>query len=228
MSHSEMNLQLADYAAGGLEPKARGRLEEHLTECADCAEWLATYRLLSSGIETDTHPSSRLIAEFALAADNVSQFERGRILDHLETCTDCAREVDLSRKAVRAARAEPAWQAAADADRKRPFERLQLWARTQVESPMRLAAAAGLILAVVIGTGVLLSPADSGGSSSTTALHGTSVLEAGDQILMADTSVEKGADVTVRAGTVVALGEGFSVASDASLTIELEKRGPEL
>lgn len=216
MTHSSTRFnELTEYAAERLDATDARELEKHLAECEECKTWLETYRLLAHGLR---HPSSPEIAEYAVTPDRVPATDRNRIRRHLDICADCARDAELTQAAATEARQEntratevpPAFP---------PARRFVLGA---------LAASALLVLA----TGVVFvsrqSPENNSVFVDRRTLHGSTVLEAEREILIVATHIETGADITFRAGNVVALGEGFSIASDASLTIEVKENMPEL
>lgn len=204
-THDEMRALVAAFAAGELIDRLPA--ERHLRECDECRLWLQTYRAFSEML--DGHPTSEALAGFATQADRVEKDREHEIERHLENCEACRHEVELSRAAVAYASQEG-----------EPLRR-----RFSVRS--RLAMAAGLFAAVV-GLGLVLGPRQAAESGrveiSELAIAGSRTIEAPDVLVAGESALLDGANVTLSARHVVALGEGFSVASKAALVIETQYR----
>ena len=212
---STVSRQLSDYAAGRLDPPDRRRIESHLAGCPDCTSWLETYRVLVSVVDR-RHPESERLARYALTPELLSEEQRASLGRHLEGCADCRREVELTQAAVARGR---------EASRQTALRRR---AAALSPRPSRLALAASVTLLLLTGAALLFraSSGPDNGAASAQTLQGTQVLEAEHEILLAATEIATGADITVRAADVVALGEGFSLAADATLTIEVNPPAP--
>lgn len=97
------------YLEGGLDDTGRTTVREHLAQCPDCAELMATLRMV---IETGTEvqsieppasiigtigssPCSRWLSMLFKAADHELPAEAlPRLLEHLESCSTCRRTWD--------------------------------------------------------------------------------------------------------------------------------------
>ena len=211
IKHKTLQESLPAFAAGTLRKEQRLEFDQHVSTCAECREWLETYRLLETSLTpTEAHPPADDLARFALQ----SELDGG--LDaHLASCNDCRREIELSRSAVAFARDGTDLQSASGR---------QAW-RSAITG-QRFAIAATLLLAVVSIPFLTLRLAretarvdyDLSGKS----LGGNQTITAENSIMATRTVIVPGAEVTLRAGEVVALGEGFSVGSGASLIIEIQ------
>lgn len=210
MNHREIRARLADHAHGRLRPPEQAELERHLASCLHCREWLETYRLLGStlagsgGLE---HPGAAELAGWAVAgADELA----GPVALHLEACSSCRHEVELLQGAIAEARDGREPSAAADAGRSR-----SRW------TPGRVAAAASLVLVVLAG---ILFSRPAGDAGSEEILSGRSLASderiAARSIHAADVRIESGSHIVLSAQDQITFGEGFEVASGASLTVE--------
>lgn len=211
MTHERIQESLPKLAAGTLEKGQRHELEEHVSACAECREWLETYRLLDATLTpTETHPQADNLARFALQADADDELDA-----HLASCGECRREIELSRRAVAFARDGTDLQRASG---------LQAWWRPAITG-RRLALAAAVLLVTVAApflTWRLARPAvHENYDLSGTDIGGVTTIAANSSITAAQTEILSGAQVTLVAGNVVAFGEGFSVADGASLAIEI-------
>ena len=223
MTHSTSSIsELVDYADGRLRGAGASRIESHLADCKECWTWLETYRLLASSLE---HPSSQEIAAHAIAPDRLDRPSRinrtaendpDGISAHLEHCVGCSREVDLTRRAVREGRGK--------APASKPV----------FSSPRRRfaygAIAAGTLVLLATGSWLVSSQTSKNSRLAVTqrTLSGSELVEANRELAVAGSRIAKGAEVTLRAGEVVTLGEGFSVESGASLVVELKSSSPVL
>jgi Putative zinc-finger len=197
MSHRDFESLLGEYAEGALDRAAVDRLEAHLADCDECREWLAAYRQLRAELACEPCPAADLLAEYAVGAVPLAEVKRSRVERHLEACPDCRADLELVRAAVGAAR--PA------------HEQPRVPARHR-----RLAVAASVILVVAAAGGLILRERGLSGARG-----GYQVADVGERNLFFAGNVADGDTITLRASETVALGEGFSVGSGASLTIEL-------
>lgn len=222
VEHLEATNLLTRFVERSLAPDRRRQLEEHIAGCDECREWLATFHLLAQcdAGELDqvrpSHPSSLELATFAAGARGMDEAPRERCAAHLEDCAECRLEVELVGAALDAARRpEPATTNASMEPRRR------------TASPLRLAWAAGLLLA--LGALALLQSSRAPSTEqqqrawqSPAAVEDPVATE--ETILLEQMTIATGAQVALTA-RAVALGNGFSVGSgaDLSVLIELQK-----
>lgn len=230
MKHEEALRWLPEYAAGNLE--AADIVMNHLDSCTECQDWLETYRVLeslggpaaassgSSAVKEPvaTHPESELLAEYAVDPLALDPDAVAEIDSHLESCSVCHSDVQMTRAAVINARSgaiESAEDSAASKRRVRPAVR---WALAAGLTGALVAAALFYSDAPSSETQVAVDP-------SPQKIEGPWLIEGkGNETVNAgELSLARGSNVTMRADTVVALGNGFSVERDADLRIELTK-----
>ena len=195
---------LADYAARRLDARSRPIVEEHLAECADCREWLETYRLLASGLATEQttgHLPSADLAAWAVLEDQPP----GKAVAHLAACATCGRELELVTAAIRAARREGHEEQPAS------------WWRPGGRRRAVWLAAASLVLVVLAGSLLLTLR---GGTTQTYEISG--VVLAGEETFTArsihasDVEIRPASEIVFQAEELVVLGEDFVVASQAT------------
>ena len=211
MTHENLQASLPDFAAGALSEDRCLAVEEHVTACAECREWLETYRLLETALTpVADHPAAEELANCALFSELDVELDA-----HLATCASCSEEIEISRAAVAFARDE------GDA------EGTVGWSPRVSGRQLALAAA---ILLAVIGTPLLtnrLSTPAAGTENyelSGKNVSGVTTIVADSSITAAEMEILSGAEVTLEAGEVVTFGEGFSVGADASLSIEIRTK----
>jgi len=211
---------LTRFVTRTLASSRRSEVEEHVVECDDCRAWVTTFSLLAQSLgdeaerSVSSHPSSLDLSTFALAAHTLDDATRERCATHVRRCATCRREVELVGAAVSEAR---------QGDRAAVSDSAPI--RKRFASPARLAWAAGLLLA--IGGLVLLQPSGPPSSGERQVqrkiFHGSSVVRARDFMLVEETKITSGAEVSLEAGRAVAFGNGFSVGSGASLSVLVEE-----
>lgn len=200
--------RLTRFVNAELGERDRREVEEHLAGCRECADWVETYRLLSQALRPSLdlsgsvpgHPSSDVLSRLALGTDLLEAEERRSCERHLSSCSECSELVALVRSGAVQARTRS--RAAGS-----------IWVSS-------LKWAAGLVLvvgALVIGRSALTVPAHSELTGST--LTGRETVQAQDSILVETTTIESGAELTLRTGNSVAFGDGFSVASGGTLSV---------
>lgn len=212
MRHATAVTLITDPGSGALAPDLQRQLDRHLVRCAECRAWLRTYRLLDEALTDEgksgrsEHLSSQELAAFSLAPETLDEPSRERCERHLGDCGRCRYEAALAREAVAAARGSRIRGLTA-----------------QTASVRRLAAAAGLLLAV--GALVYLALARTPKEQNVFGgrLEGIQTLAARRSIVIGTTEVDSGASVTLRSGELVALGNGFSVESGAHLRVEVDR-----
>lgn len=213
MSHERLGARLEDYATGALGRRDRARVEAHLSRCEPCRSWLATYRLLAHEPEPLAHLSSAQLAALAVGVTHLDDPGRRETQAHLERCGGCRRQLDLTRKALKAAR--------------RPFLP-SAWVdavATGAARPAVWAPAAALLAGIVFG-GLWLDLLQPEVPTPTPDLiRGQQVLRADRQLVLGHLRVERGADLLARAADSVVFGNGFVVDSGATLTVELGSGG---
>ncbi|MFQ5351317.1 MAG: zf-HC2 domain-containing protein, partial [Thermoanaerobaculia bacterium] len=269
MNHRQATRHLGDLLTGELAGDRRDELTAHLERCEECRGWSETYGFLSDALRADReaeHPASEQLAHLAVDAALLTAPEREHLAAHLEECSDCRRELELSRDALADSR-----------------KRLTV-ARFPVRLPAsatarRLALAASLILAAsltihtrrpevahrgpdsastVAATAPVsprvaepvtvpasppatapvteppsvrrsplstrthpVTPRDTARALSGSRLAGIQVIEAPGVLTANSIAIENGSEITLRAGEMVVLGDGFSIGSSASLGVEI-------
>lgn len=109
MRHREAIRNLSELGSGSIDADTEAALAEHAQGCAACREWLATRDLLldvfsgGRGLERD-HPPSDLLALCVVRPHEVDESDQEDLRLHLRRCSDCRRQVELTRSAVREAR----------------------------------------------------------------------------------------------------------------------------
>ncbi len=193
---------LAGFLAGRGDGDESDALHRHLLECEDCREWAA-----GTG-----HPTSDELAHQAVGRGRLVASEHRWVARHLEACSECRREVELTRAALSAARAEsPA-----------PLPFVGRGPRASYLAP-RWAIAAGLILVAALAFTFGRTPAPEGLRDrvlKSQTLAGTRLVEAPGSITATAVTIDSGSSVVFRAGTTIALGNGFAVANGATLEVQ--------
>jgi hypothetical protein len=220
MLHDDAQRLLPELADGALHGERERQLRRHIERCGDCRSWLETYSLLAEGLGGATeHPTSEQLARLAVDGAVLTASEIEALSEHLESCRDCRRQVELASASL----AEPGeHRGVGQAAWKR-------WLAPGVA--VRVAAAAVLALAVGIGFDarrareapeprqlVVSEAADR--ELAGEVLQGVQVIETAGSISAREMTVERGVDLTLRAPGGVVLGNGFSVGEGGSLKIE--------
>jgi hypothetical protein len=234
MNHNEVAGLLLDLVDGRLDERTQSAVHRHIEGCADCRAWLDTLLLLESPPEVarrDDHPRSEDVALCAVRAEEEFEPDRAELRRHLESCPKCRHELNLVRAAVRDARPVPA--------------QLTRPAASTGGFPVWRLAAAAAFGALAIGTLLVAGfwraePVDGGGSTiaatgaggsfetrpewqteefSEPEIAGTRLIEADGGLIFSRTRIDDGADVTIRAGEVVAFGDGFQIGSQARVAV---------
>lgn len=208
MNHREASKLLAELEQGRLRPPQREEVERHLEACPACREWLAAYGLLGRALAgaAAEHPEAGELAAWAVAGSGESP---GSLGEHLAQCPDCRRDAELVGAALAAARGDEQRE---EADRRRLAKR-----RFALASA---AAAAALVLAVLGGT-LISRPAPDAAQEQV--LSGRTLVGeetfVGPSIHASGVKIESGSRIVFEAEDLVTFGEGFEVASGASLEI---------
>lgn len=186
----------------------RGELLAHLAACESCRELYQGYESLRAlapeSAPDGGHLSSADLAAWAVAPGSPT----GSVRLHLESCTHCGSEYELVRAAVVTAR---------------PLPRVRHAPTSAPHRTWRWAAAAALV-AVVSGAAWVARterlPREL--TVSGDRLAGERTLRATDSILIETTAVDSGGSVKLQSGDRVAFRDGFSVGSDAALSVSLK------
>lgn len=203
MKHEEAERYLVDLASRSLPNETVSEMQRHVQDCDECQEWLETYSLLEASVAPSgaaiSHPAAEQIASYALDLEEVDE----PFIAHVSGCGNCNREVRLVRASVSQAEASP--------------PNRESWPGSRW-----LVAAA--LSALAFGLPFWFSRSNPAGPDRTVSsqtLYGTTTIDSNEYLMATNTRIATGADVTLRAGRIVALGDGFSVGDDASLTIEV-------
>ncbi len=201
MRHLEASNLLTHYVSGVLRPERREDLEEHLIQCSECAEWVATYSLFTEALVE--HPPSLELARFSLAPETLDPPSRERCAEHVERCRECRDQLGLVRQAA--------------SETKPVREPAPVRIPTRRRGWVALAACAILALGATLAlTTMDRSPADQVLANST--LHGEQAILADRSILVEATELAPGAALKLES-EVVAFGDGFSVKNGATLVV---------
>lgn len=212
MNHRWVERRLSEFAAGELPAVLHARVRSHVESCEECRAWLETLAFfrdaLGSGGASASpgHPSSAELAEWAVGRRDVPAGAQR----HLESCPECHRALTLTRQATRTAGRDESSRRGWVSATERPFLR-------------RLAAAAGIALVLLAG-GLLLrrsGPGESNYRVPAGYLVGEQVIDFPGSIEAAGVQIDSGSSISFKARESVVLGEGFVVAQDASLTVEV-------
>lgn len=238
MRHSEAIQHLGDFEAGTLNLGTESELRSHVETCFACRQWIATFDLLAEHFASDEpieeHPDSGLLALCSVRADERHEPDREDLCEHLERCSPCRSNLDLVTEAVVQARSRQGCPS---------------WLRTTLPATPANGAralAAGLV-ALFLGAGLLLtgivlrdSPWHPGPRSRTarvlpadrqireisgTDFSGTRVVHADGGLAISRGTVKRGADVSISADGLVALGNGFRVESGGRLRVASSPTG---
>jgi anti-sigma factor ChrR (cupin superfamily) len=101
MRHDEAVLLLTDLLGGRLPDPVRVAVEAHVAACDECRRLADAHAALSRAEEP--HPSSAAIVAHALHPGDLPPAEAARIAAHLTACPRCSEEINLVRRAERAA-----------------------------------------------------------------------------------------------------------------------------
>lgn len=210
MNHDLEPSLLVHYVDGTLQGSDLIVVEAHLATCRDCSGWVESYRALEGAMRPQDHPTSLEIAQLAVDPTKIDSEESQHTLSHLVACRSCRQEFDLTREALAAGRA------LAEDERSRP----QMFSAL-LRHPRRVAIAAGLLVGVLAVGFLLVDSGRRDRSFTSGTIRGQEVIEAVDQLVIDNVEVANGGQLVARAKQSVALGDGFSVDSGGSLTIEV-------
>jgi hypothetical protein len=126
---------------------------------------------------------------------------------HLRECQRCFADLSLALAAIEAGRARQEWPA---------------WLQRLLTPARAIPVAAALLaLAALVVLGPVRRVPDRFQVRGDQ-LTGVQTIEAGTELLVESSTVSAGASVTLRSGSVVALGEGFSVQENGRLGIQVK------
>lgn len=225
MDHLEASSLLTGFVGGELEASERRALRRHLTECEECQVWVATSELLEAlspdqALTEQHHPSSDELASFALAPETLDDLARRRLEGHVDGCSQCRHEAGLVSASVREARDELAAEPSMSGSL---VGSLAAAAARAYQAPLRLAAAVILVVAAAwVGFASSRTPDEL--TLSNRVFSGEQTVSAGTSMVVGATEVSSGANVVLRSGQLIAIGDGFSVGPGATLTVSTKGR----
>lgn len=210
LDHRAARRLLPDYVSGRRQAQSQA-LEAHIADCLNCQGWVETYELLAAALGADTvqkHPDSSELSEFSLADSRLSDGARERVAGHLETCTACRHETELVRASV-VESAEP------DLILPRPVTR-----RGRLLASVGRLAVAATVVAMFGGWVIAKRWTRIPDEYRLTgrSILGLKAIEANRSIIVENTDVQVGSTLNLKS-PVVAIGEGFSVGTGASLVV---------
>jgi hypothetical protein len=235
MNHRDARALLVDLEAGTLEETTGGDLAAHVAECESCRRWLETYRLLGAALRSPDdaethHPDAELLSLWALDPEELEEPAIRRLEEHLGSCRACRRQAALVREAVHGTRPAGAPVPLPD----RTSRRLRVGRGLAAAAALALLALGLATLRPYLSAGLsrgsdeaasapasahLRHDADGSERLSDVELDGERVVEARKDMTVANVKITSGAQVTLRAGKSIALGNGFEIASGARATL---------
>jgi hypothetical protein len=216
LSHEEASRLIASFAAGELDFAQALRMEGHISDCADCQEWMEVYSRLSSMLASKpmVHLGSEEIARLAAELPESNEAHAHRVRTHLGVCARCAEELNITRNAIRHSRQSHGWR-----------DRLRIEWPASLRPAVGWSLASAAVVAILLVVPVFLrsdhSLAPGNLQITGRVLSGTQVVEAPGSVLAERSQVGNDSEVTFRAGESVVFGEGFSVASSGRLQVEI-------
>jgi len=233
MKHREVLALLPEFEAGVLDSQSKAMVESHLLDCLHCQEWMETHDLLAeelgrNGDPIEDHPHSQLLALCAVRPEEVYEPGREALRDHLEHCTTCRHTVAQVGGAVRGTRPAANETRSQNTPSASPHRGLRIAAALAL---MLLSVAVISDLSLRLLSGTAWSRNDAPTSPVTTEtveelaggeLRGVRLIRADRRLDISHVTVVRGAEVTFRAGEVIAFGDGFRVDTGARITV-----GPE-
>ncbi len=213
--HDQFEGLLPRLATGELGGAEERRMRRHLEGCGECQAWLETWSLFSHGLSPagaePGHPSSDQLARLAVDRDLLAPSELEVLDEHVGSCAECRRAVELSGSALTGGR-RPRKVAAA----------FRWLSPAALPMPARVALAAGLVVAAAL----VFTPRRLPEMVTTidheivdSVLTGPQLIQAEGSITARAVRVEEGGEVTLQAGETVILENGFTVGSGASLKV---------
>jgi hypothetical protein len=212
VNHHDATRLLSGYAEGALEPALARQMEQHLEDCDDCRDWLETYSFLNDGLDCARSAPSELLAQYVVDEGRLEETQRDIVREHVAACGACKEELEAIRSALEAAR------------HKQPAHTIKrALSMISAAQPRELAIAAALVLTVLAATTFTVfrgSPwMRSEQQSQEQMTDAGAALEGDETIVIASTRVYDGANLTIHSRNTVVFGEGFSVASGATLVV---------
>jgi anti-sigma factor ChrR (cupin superfamily) len=94
---SELRQLLVWYPTATLSNQERAQVEEHVSQCAQCAELLHFVAQVESTVLADAaaHPSANELVRYTDVSTSMDDHDQVRIGQHLEICAECAREAEI-------------------------------------------------------------------------------------------------------------------------------------
>lgn len=213
MKHRDAEVLLDEFASEDLDgPQARG-LAAHVADCRDCSDWLAAYQRIE--LEARLHPTSDLLANYAVEPAAIGRELRHLLESHLSRCNSCGREYRLTRHALEQARPDAGVATAGSG-------------RTFVDVGWKIAA--GIAVATVLTTLLIVGSRSLGEEEnvvSNQSIENSRTVEASERLVAEKIAVHEAATLTLRAKGSVILGDGFSVKRGGRLVVSTGKAANE-
>jgi len=226
MNHRDAEEYLVDSAEGVLDGQLLGDLTSHVQGCSDCQGWLETFDILagSAGQSGDgEHPDSHLIALCAVRAEEELEPDRSDLRQHLASCGQCRREIELMKAALHQAR--PVVES-------KESPRMSVSAGRWWWKAAAAAAFIGIAITTLLGPSVrhrerpddlhpaiastaLVEPASDPSLPATefseAEINGERLIESDGSLTFSETKINAGAVVKIQAVRTVAFGNGFEI-----------------
>ena len=233
MNHREAAEHLPDFVGGRCDQLTRNNLASHIETCPDCRAWVETHDFLANalgGLPRSEHPSSEVLALYALQTEEFNGPDNSANGRHIEGCAVCRRDIEMVQSAVLEARPDTDrarrstygtpvhtwWRIAAAAC----VASVVLWSVISTESrhPDRFGSQPSEISASFAGSEVT-APIFQDEELSEMEIEGVNVIEADGRLTLSQVKIRDGAVVTIIAGNGVAFADGFHVESQARLVV---------
>ena len=235
MNHREAKGLLAEFAAGDLDSRLRREVARHVQDCLDCRSWLETHDLLATASDVSRfseHPESNLVAAFAVEGAQDDEPGGREMSRHIETCESCRLEMELVRAAVLEARAKTAAPALASRREHSYGWWYSIAAACVVAIAIKLLFPGGAgrpghvespqpDISMAIDSAPDAPHGSPGLEIAEEEIEGTRLLEADGPLTLNRVKIKDGAEVTIRAGQLVAFGNGFQVGPGARVTVDV-------
>lgn len=235
MKHDQAKLYLTDLVAGELDADLEASVRAHTDTCDRCQNWLDTCKLFTeaqtSACAADDHPETELLALCAVRPEEIFEHDREGLRAHLEQCSICRQDVEVTGAAVAEARPDPRVAETVPVVGVLMRAQPQWWLAAGLAA---LAVAATLWFAPhlaksgdVTADRQRSEPVPVGQRDEATEveelsgreLAGANVIQAEQDLKVTDVRVMSGASLDIRGGDRISFGQGFQIGPSARLSV---------